>query len=374
VREPRGGGAAVFADRTQFPGLESVVYVKPNGSSLPAAPRPVGAFQLERDVLAVTLGWLFRLPGRPFPLTKKSLARSIIFLTISVVCRMFNRITLLASSLAVSICCLAPRPGTAADQVGLTVTVKKDVSQLEPQKAKILAGDNVIRNEVIQTLDDSGAKIVLKDSTNLVLGPNSKLKLDQAVFADEKGLGEVAIKLANGSFRFITGTGPKESYTITTPLATIGIRGTVLDLALDDLQNLVQLVEGGAQVCAGNKCVQLNPGEAAVINKAYSGQIDVEVTTTTTTFDWGNMGNQMTFAAAQDVTGNIGNTGIGGAAGGSGGGTLTPPAQGLGTNFGNAPIGATTFAKTQTPGFSNNFGLTAASSSTASSFVSSVPR
>jgi hypothetical protein len=289
------------------------------------------------------------------------IAFAIAVLTISIEYSMFHRILyVLGLSSAVAICCVAPRPGLAAsgEQVGLTVTVRKDVSQLEPQKAKILAGDNVIRDEVIQTLDDSGAKIVLKDSTNLVLGPNSKLKLDKAVFTDEKGLGEIAVKLANGSFRFITGNGPKESYTITTPLATIGIRGTVLDFGLQALQNEVKLVEGQSRVCVRDrgveKCVELvNPGDSAVI-KAYGAERDIEVTTTTTTFDWGNMGSQMTFAAAQDVTGTIG---LGGAAG-VGGGTQSPPASG-GPNTGLAPSGAT-FAVTQTTttGFLNTGGLT----------------
>jgi hypothetical protein len=269
-------------------------------------------------------------------------------------------ISFLGLSSAVAICCFAPRPGLAAppDQVGLTVTVKKDVSQVEPQKAKILVGDNVIRDEVIQTLDDSGAKFVLKDNTNLVLGPNSKLKLDKAVFTDEKGLGEIAIKLANGSFRFITGSGPKETYTITTPLATIGIRGTVLDFSLQALLNEVKLVEGQSRVCVRNqgveKCVELVPGESAII-KAYGAERDIEVTTTTTAFDWGNMGSQMTFAAAQDVTGTIG---VGGAAG-LGGGTQTPPPMGGAGNNGVAPIGAA-LGGAPKAGLLNNFvgGLT----------------
>ena len=285
---------------------------------------------------------------------------------------MFHRgIYFLGLSSAVAICCLAPRPGLAApaDQVGLTVTVRKDVSQLEPQKAKILVGDDVIRDEVIQTLDDSGAKIVLKDSTNLVLGPNSRLKLDKAVFSDEKSLGDVAVKLANGSFRFITGSGPKESYTITTPLATIGIRGTVLDFDLTALQNEVKLVEGQSRVCVRNKgvekCVELvNPNDSAVI-KAYGAELDIQVTTTTTTFNWGDMGNQMTYAAAQDVTGTIG---IGGAAG-SGGGTQTPPPSGGGTPTNIGPSGATFAATQKNTGLTNNE-MTGGSTSGASTVIS----
>ena len=92
----------------------------------------------------------------------------------------------------------------APDQIGVAVTVRNDVSQIEPTLSKILAGDDIVRNAVVRTLNNSGAKFVLKDSTNLILGPNSNLKLDQAVFTDEKTIGDIAIKLSAGSFRFMT--------------------------------------------------------------------------------------------------------------------------------------------------------------------------
>lgn len=41
--------------------------------------------------------------------------------------------------------------------------------------------------------------------TNLMLGPNSKLKLDRAVSSGQKGLGDVAIKLTEGYFSFHNG-------------------------------------------------------------------------------------------------------------------------------------------------------------------------
>ena len=87
----------------------------------------------------------------------------------------------------------SPVLAASADQIGLAAAVRNDISQVEPKITKISAGDDVVRDEVVQTLEDSGAKIVLKDSTNLVLGPRSKLKLDKAVFSDEKSVGEIII-------------------------------------------------------------------------------------------------------------------------------------------------------------------------------------
>lgn len=51
-----------------------------------------------------------------------------------------------------------------AEQIGLAVVVRNNVSRLEPTVANILQGDDVVRDEVVQTFNDSSAKIVLKDS------------------------------------------------------------------------------------------------------------------------------------------------------------------------------------------------------------------
>ena len=44
---------------------------------------------------------------------------------------------------------------------------------------------------------------------------------------------------------------------IETPSATIGVRGTVLDIKVEEKQTLVSLQNGQASVCAAGQCVQL---------------------------------------------------------------------------------------------------------------------
>jgi FecR protein len=236
---------------------------------------------------------------------------------------MFQRIVLSDLAPVLFVACFAPSPGrAAADQIGLAVTVRNNVSQVEPKISKIATGDDVIRDEVVATQDESSAKFVLKDSTNLVLGPNSRLKLDKAVFSDEHTLGDIAIKLTLGSFRFITGHSAKESYAITTPLATIGIR--------------VVLKSGESRVCAGGNCVELvRIGDSAVIT-ANGGRIDIHVEPASWSFDssCNGMCSPMSFAQAEDAL-TTGSLGAGGG-GGGGGGTQSPPPTG-GPNVGGLP-------------------------------------
>jgi hypothetical protein len=250
-----------------------------------------------------------------------------------------QRIAWLSLASILFACCVAPSPGLAAsDQLGLAVTVRNDVSQVEPRISKIIVGDDVIRDEVVQTQADSGAKFVLKDSTNLVLGPSSRLKLDKAVFSDQKSVGDIVIRLTLGSFRFITGQSAKESYAITTPLATIGVRGTTLDFLNERTKNTIVLKEGQSRVCAGGNCVELVlVGDSAVVTSS-GGRIDIHVEPASWSFDCQGMCSPMSFAQAQDVvtTGSLGGAG----GGGGGGGTQTPPPSG-GTNFGSLPLSST---------------------------------
>lgn len=235
-----------------------------------------------------------------------------------------------------------PLARAASEQIGLAVVIRNDVTQVEPAVSKILQGDNIVRDEVVQTRSDSNAKFVLKDSTNLILGPNSRLKLDRAVFSDEKSVGDIAIKLSVGSFRFITGHSAKESYSITTPVATMGVRGTTLDLLIERLKNTVVLQDGMSQVCAAGKCVELlRKGDTAVIS-VNGTQVNIEVQPSSTwSFDasCNGMCSPMSFAQAEDslITGSIGagGGGGGGGTGGGGGGGInanlgTPPTDGSG--------------------------------------------
>jgi len=230
------------------------------------------------------------------------------------------------------------RPALSApEQIGLAVVVRNDVSQVEPTISKIVAGDDIIRNELVHTSADSSAKFVLRDSTNLLLGPNSTLKLDRAVFSGEQGVGDIAVKLTLGSFRFITGNLAKESYAINTPLATLGVRGTTLDFLVERLKNTVVLKQGQAHVCAAGNCIELTKvGDTAVVTSS-GGRIEIVLQSSSSwSFDsaCNGMCSQTTFAQAEDLltTGSIGGSG------GGGGPTGVQTATG-GTNIGGTLSG-----------------------------------
>jgi hypothetical protein len=65
----------------------------------------------------------------------------------------------------------------------------------------------------------------------------------------------------SGAFRFVSGSGPKQGYSIHTAMGTIGVRGTIIQFWVTPGQIVLQLDEGGALFCAGARCVGLDkPG------------------------------------------------------------------------------------------------------------------
>src|SRR5690349_14376263 len=122
-------------------------------------------------------------------------------------------------------------PAHAQTRVGEAAVVKNEVLRVAgPSTSQINVGDGLVRDETVRTGVDSATRLVMADSTNLSLGPSATLKLDKTVFDDEHHYRDVAIRLTNGAFRFVTGHSEKAAYKITTPLATIGVRGTILDI------------------------------------------------------------------------------------------------------------------------------------------------
>ncbi len=150
-----------------------------------------------------------------------------------------------------ALCAIGAVEGARAQQaIGSTTTAQNLVTrELAGAAGPLTVGDSVYRNEVVRTGADSLAKLVFLDSTNLAVGPTSRIVLDRFVYEGDPSAEKVAVGLAKGVFRFTTGSLDKRAYTITTPTAAIGVRGTVLDIAVRSADTRVTLVEGQALVC-----------------------------------------------------------------------------------------------------------------------------
>ncbi|HTR12528.1 MAG TPA: FecR domain-containing protein, partial [Roseiarcus sp.] len=156
-----------------------------------------------------------------------------------------------------------------------TVAQNQVIRELAGASGSLATGDSVYLNEIVKTGADSLAKFVFVDSTNLAVGPTSRVVLDRFVFEGDPSAQKVAVNLAKGVFRFTTGGLDKKAYTINTPTAAIGVRGTILDIGVRTVETRVTLVEGLALVCPRRRGVTLEQQARACA--AHNGRCDCEI-------------------------------------------------------------------------------------------------
>jgi len=168
----------------------------------------------------------------------------------------------------------------APSRVGEAAVVQNEVIRVSGSGgSQINVGDAVLRNETVRTGASSATRLVMIDSTNLSLGANSSITLDRTVFNDEHSYRDVTIRMTTGAFRFVTGHSDKNAYKITTGIATIGVRGTTLDILSQRGRTTVVLQDGASRVCTLNfQCIELTqPGDTAIITST-NGRVTIQKT------------------------------------------------------------------------------------------------
>lgn len=125
-------------------------------------------------------------------------------------------------------------PAAATETVGLNAEIDNDVQQksiAEPAfRGAVLQGPVRYADDIL-TAVDSRLLVRLKDNSALTVGPNARISIDKFVIDTEASAPGAAVSVAKGAFRFASGgQGAKpDNVRFNTPLAAIGIRGTVLE-------------------------------------------------------------------------------------------------------------------------------------------------
>jgi hypothetical protein len=177
----------------------------------------------------------------------------------------------------------------AAPKIGVAAAVKNDVQRGVGAGAQPIAvGNDLFTNERIRTGEASAAQILFLDKTTLTIGARAELTLDRFVYDPSKGEGQVVLNAVQGAFRFVTGSQNPRNYTIKTPVGTLGVRGTIVDLVVDNGQVTVILVEGALVMTVNGANYTLSkPGTAYVFgaNGAVNGPVTWDGTILNTSAD-----------------------------------------------------------------------------------------
>lgn len=149
-------------------------------------------------------------------------------------------------------------PAAAQERAGET----KRSQQSAYQQANILpellnVGDEIYQQASVYTQDHGSLELAFDDGSSLTLGPNTDLVIDEFVYQPSNGQGEAALSITRGVLRMVSGRVPSERVRISTPVATVGIRGT--RFTLDSNQ------PGTLKVWADEGIVTVAPRQSSVV-------------------------------------------------------------------------------------------------------------
>jgi hypothetical protein len=150
-------------------------------------------------------------------------------------------------------------------RIGEVASIQGSASGSVGPRVRLEDGAPVHQNETIQTSAESATSLAFNDSTHLSIGPSSSVRLDRFVYEGNGTTRSAIVNVSRGIMRFGTGNSDPSRFQLRTPLATIGIRGTVLAIKVEARREVVALESGLAVVTVGSNSVTLRPGEEVVM-------------------------------------------------------------------------------------------------------------
>jgi hypothetical protein len=157
---------------------------------------------------------------------------------------------------------------SSAVMIGNASTVVREVrSTLETRERILIVNDDVFQDEEVTTGELSAARLIFKDGTNMAMGAQSRLKLTRVLFDPDPSKSKVAMRAALGVFRMATGNLPSSAYQVATPVATISVRGTIIEVTVTGIgTTTVYVAQGAATVRSNNGDeVELEAGQSTTV-------------------------------------------------------------------------------------------------------------
>lgn len=127
----------------------------------------------------------------------------------------------------------------SAQDVGIASAVRNEVavkSESEEAGRAAEVGTDIRLNDIITSGESSALQVLLLDETVFTVGPNAEMVVDTFVYDPNSDAGEMTATVAKGAFRFMSGKTSKNpgNVRIDTPVASMGIRGTIVEGAVGE--------------------------------------------------------------------------------------------------------------------------------------------
>lgn len=157
---------------------------------------------------------------------------------------------------AITATALAASGAPAAERAGETTRVQaQSYQKTGVYPFNLRRGDEIFRFANVYTKENGSVAMLFDDGTDLTLGPNTEVTIDEYVYSPGGG-GRAAISFGKGVLRMVSGRMPDENVSIDTPVATVGIRGTSFVLAVQIMGILHGWVQNGTVTAAPHESGQ----------------------------------------------------------------------------------------------------------------------
>ena len=180
---------------------------------------------------------------------------------------MLHRLIIIAMAL---LCGFAAGRAAAQEAIGAVSRIQGEASGTRGGVTRALElNAPVFLNEVVSTGEAARLEVTFVDNTRLTVGEKARLTLDTYLFDPAAGSGAIKFGVV-GALRFVSGQVSKltrSEVSVTTPVATLGIRGTEFWGGPIDNQALgVFLIEGVVSVSnAAGERILSQPGQGTNI-------------------------------------------------------------------------------------------------------------
>ncbi|HTW34686.1 MAG TPA: hypothetical protein VMD53_08710 [Rhizomicrobium sp.] len=152
---------------------------------------------------------------------------------------------------------LSLMPARADPAIGTNAAIRNSVETRQPTETALHPA--VIRapvhiGEEVVSGDKSVLQILLVDQTVFTVGANAHMTIDKFVYDPGRGSSDIAASVAKGAFRFMSGptlAGAGHN-AISSPVATIGVRGTIVEGAVGPDALAVLGGQPGVSTVGGN--------------------------------------------------------------------------------------------------------------------------
>lgn len=175
-----------------------------------------------------------------------------------------------------------PQPVGVNAAVHNVVQIRRGAAQ--PRRAVLK--ERVLLNDRVLTGAGSRLQIALLDRSIFTVGANANVAIDRFVYDPARNTRSGTVSVTKGAFRFMSGraaTRPKGAVRVNTPVASIGVRGTIFDGVVGE--DAVRIAAGEAAV--GTQAQNAQAGNATLVvlrgpgpatqGDTSPGEIDVEV-------------------------------------------------------------------------------------------------